>query len=271
MKDIVTCWIFDVDGVITNPQEKRITEAEILDQIIKRLQNGEPVALNTGRSIEWVKDRVINPMLEKIKDKKILKNFLAVGEKGGTWAEFDQNGDLIESKDDSISIPRDLQTQIRNLINTDYAESMFLDESKLTMISTEMKDGYSLEDYRKKQQTLSHQLNALLADQGLADKFKVDSTTIAVDVENKYVGKHFAVKKIIEWLKSKGIKPQKYITFGDSFKSDIPMAEELNSQGLPIEFVYVGKENIDTSNFPFPITRTVNHFGNGTLEYLKSL
>lgn len=26
-----TAWIFDVDGVITNPREKRVTEPEILD------------------------------------------------------------------------------------------------------------------------------------------------------------------------------------------------------------------------------------------------
>lgn len=268
MRNVNYLWVFDVDGVITDPQEKRVTEPEILDQIVKRLERGEPVALNTGRSIEWVKNRVLNPLIEKVKDKKILQNLLTVGEKGGTWAEFDKQGNLIESKDDSISVPDKLKNEIRDLISNKYSDGMFYDESKQTMISTEMKDGHSLDDYREKQKILTSKLKTLLTNKGLNDKFKVDPTTIAVDVENKFVGKHFAVKRVIEWLKSRGIKPQQYIAFGDSFKSDVPMAEAIHSQGLPVEFVYVGKENIDTSAFPFTINQTQAKFEKGTLEFL---
>lgn len=271
MKTVDHMLIMDVDGVITNPQEKRITEPEILDQIAKRLEKGEPVALNTGRSVEWMKNRILNPLAQIVKDKKMLINFLAVAEKGGAWAEFDEEGNIIESKDDSISVPDNLKEEIRNIVNIQYSDTMFFDESKLTMISTEMKDGHPLEDYREKQRTLVSQLKTLLANKGLEDNLKIDPTTIAIDIENKHVGKHFAVKRIIEWLKNKGISPKRYIAFGDTFKSDIPMAEEIHSQGLLVEFVYVGKENIQTSDYPFPINQPIAHFGNGTLEYLKSL
>jgi len=264
-------WIFDVDGVITNPSEKRVTEPEILYEIIKKLKRGEPVALNTGRSVSWVIERVINPLKEKVEDKTILKNLFAVGEKGGTWAEFDEDGNLLEKKDDNISVPDDLRNKVRDLINSNYSDSMFFDESKLTMISTEMKDGYSLEEYKNKQQYLIPQLKTLLQRRNISEKFKVDPTTIAVDVENKFVGKHFAVKRIIEWVKSRGISPQRYIAFGDSFVSDVPMAEEINLQNLPVEFVYVGKEKIQTSNYRFPIKRTQANFEKGTLEFLKTL
>lgn len=226
---VETAWIFDVDGVITNPQEKRITEPEILDQIAKRL------------------------------------------EKGGTWAEFDEEGNLIESKDDTISIPDSLKEEVRNITNSDYPDTMFFDEAKQTMISVEMKDGHPLEDFSKKQQIFASQLRALLVDKGLDNKLKVDPTTIAIDIENKHVGKHFAVKRIIEWVKNKGISPKKYIAFGDSFRSDVLMAEEIHSQGFPVEFVYVGQENVQTADYPFPITQPIAPFGNGTLEYLKSL
>jgi len=263
--------IFDVDGVITNPQEKRITESEILDEIIKALRREEPVALNTGRSVSWMIEKVINPLDEKVKDKTILKNFFAVGEKGGTWAEFDNQGKLIINKDENISVPDNLKSEIRNLINNMFSDSMFYDESKLTMISTEMKDGHSLEDYKEKQKVLVDEFEKILSDNKLNEKFKIDPTTIAADIENIFVGKHFAVKRIINWIKSKGIKPQRYITFGDSYKSDIPMAEELYSKNLPVEFVYVGKENIDVSKHPFPVKITQDKYGNGTLEFLKSL
>lgn len=270
MKAIDCMLIMDVDGVISNPQ-KKITEPEILDQIAKRLEKGEPVALNTGRSIEWLRNRILNPLAEIVKDKKTLTNFLAVGEKGGTWAQFDKEGNIIESKDNNISVPDNLKNEIRNIIKTQYSDTMFFDESKLTMISTEMKDGHPLEDYSEKQKILARQLKTLLADKKLEDKFKVDPTTIAIDVENKHVGKHFAVKRILEWIKAKRISPKRFIAFGDSFISDIPMAEELHAQGFPVEFVYVGKENIPTSNYPFSIKQPIAHFGKGTLEYLKVL
>jgi ribonucleotide monophosphatase NagD (HAD superfamily) len=263
--------IFDVDGVITNPQEKKITEPEILDEVIKRLEGKELIALNTGRSITWVKERVLNLLIEKAKNKEILRNLFIVGEKGGTWAGLDDRGNLIESKDDNISAPDDLKDKIRNLINTKYSESMFYDESKLTMITAEMNDGYNLNDYREKQKILSSELGTILADKDLTFKFKVDPTTIATDVENKFVGKHFAVKRIINWLKSKKNKPQAFITLGDSFYSDIPMAEEIHSQGFLIKFVYVGKEDIDVSKYPFEIEQTKSKFGKGTLEFLRTL
>jgi hydroxymethylpyrimidine pyrophosphatase-like HAD family hydrolase len=263
--------IFDVDGVITNPQKKRITEFEILDEIIRSLERGIPVALNTGRSVSWMTEKVINLLNEKVGDKTILKNFLAVGEKGGTWAEFDGQGKLIINKDKNISVPDNLKDAVRDLIRDKFSESMFYDESKLTMISTEMKDGHSLEDYKEQQKILVSEFELLLSKNNLGEKFKIDPTTIAVDVENTFVGKHFAVRRIINWIKNKGIKPQRYITFGDSFRSDIPMAEELYLQNLPVEFVYVGKEDIDTAKLPFPIKITQNKYGKGTLEFLKSL
>ncbi|MDZ4227793.1 MAG: hypothetical protein U1E54_00965, partial [Candidatus Levybacteria bacterium] len=72
-------------------------------------------------------------------------------------------------------------------------------------------------------------------------------------------------------VKKKGIKPQGYMAFGDSFRSDIPMAEELHAQRFPVEFIYVGEEKIDASKYPFPIRLTKNKYGKGTLEFLKSL
>lgn len=269
MKTVDHMLIMDVDGVVTNPSEKRVTEPEILDQIVKKLEKGEPVALNSGRSLVWMVDRVINPLIEKLKDKKILQNLLAVGEKGGTWVEFDENGQMQHHKDESISVPQALQEKVRKIINSELSESMFYDETKETMVSTEMKDGYSVEEYTKKQQGLNKKLQELVDQEGLAEELKVDPTTIATDIENKYVGKGFAVRRILEWLRNKAIKPQLYVTFGDSFSSDIFMAQELHSQELPVEFVYVGKENIDASAFPFIIHQTQAKFEKGTLEFLK--
>ena len=269
-KTLYHAWIFDVDGVLTNPQKKKVTELRILDHIIEKLYADEPVALNTGRSLSWMIERVINPMLQKIEDKKILRNFFAVGEKGGTWLTFQDNGKMIEHRDESIKVPQELQDEVKEIIERDYADSMFYDGSKETMISTEMKDGHSLEEFKVAQKELNKKLKQLISQKHLEGKFKIDPTTIATDIENNHVGKHFAIERILAWMKQRGIKPKQFITFGDS-KSDIPMAQRLHQIGFPVKFVFVGNPSqLEGEDLPFPTTTTNNHFDKGTLEYLYS-
>lgn len=267
-------YIFDVDGVISDPKEKRPTIEGVLDIIADKLSKNEPVALNTGRSLSWMIERVITPLLLKVKDKKSLQNFFAVGEKGGTWLTFDEEGRMEQHKDDSISVPSELQERVKQLVAEEFSETTFYDASKETMISTEMIDGFTTEEreqlYRPAQQGLVPRLEELLSERGMEASFKVDPTTIATDVENKHVGKDFAVRRILTWLELRGVvTPGKFIAFGDS-KSDIPMAEELHRQGLSVELVFVGDKPINSDDFPFPVTVTKGHFEQGTLEYLST-
>ena len=90
-----TVWIFDIDGAV---------EPQILVHIAGKLKEGEPVAFNTGRPSSWLIERVINPLLERIEDKKVLQNFIAVSEKGGCWVTFDKDGKIHQHIDDSISV-----------------------------------------------------------------------------------------------------------------------------------------------------------------------
>lgn len=270
MRTVSAAWVFDVDGVITNPPEKKITEPEILDEIIKRLEMGEPVALNTGRSLVWIIDRVINPLLEKVKDKRILKYFFASGAKGGTWITFDENGKMQHHKDNLISVSQSLRGKVRALVNSEFSDSMFFDETKETAISTEMKDGYLVEKFTKQQQGLNNKLQELIDQERLTKELKIDPTTIATDIENVNVGKGFAVKRILGWLDEIKVNPHKFVTFGDSL-SDLPMPEKLHEKGKNIEFVYVGNKNIHISKYPFSIKIPQNKFEKGTLEFLKTL
>lgn len=262
-------WIFDVDGVITDPQEKKVKYPQTLDNIADKIKNGEPVALNTGRSLSWLIDRVLNPLLEKIENKKVLENFFAVGEKGGTWLTFNHQEEMQQYKDHSIFMPQFLQQQIRDLVETKFSQSMFYDSGKETMISTEMHDKYPIERYRKDQTQLKEYLIQLLEKNNLSSKFKIDPTTISIDIENKRVGKGFALERILKWLKAQKINPRQFIAFGDS-RHDIEMAEKLYQENLPFEFVFVGNKDVfEGKEYPFPITYTQNRFDEGTLEYLR--
>lgn len=272
IKNPFHAWLFDVDGVITNPEQKRVTEPAILSEIVDRLEAGEPVALVTGRSIDFMKDRVIDPLKDKIDNPNLLQNFLAMGEKGGVWITY-ENGEPQEHVDSDISVPQDLQEEARKLIEDEFSELMFYDETKKTMISTEMKDGANLQDYHAKQQVLNQKLEEIVKVHGLSDQLEVDPTTIATDIQNKHVGKDFAARRVLEWLKERNIKPQNFITMGDSM-SDVPMAQEIHNQGLPVTFVFVGRDAdwklIESLSLPFPVTFTKNKYENGTAEYLAS-
>jgi hydroxymethylpyrimidine pyrophosphatase-like HAD family hydrolase len=262
-------WIFDVDGVITNPKEKKVTEVGLIDAIADRLKNGEIVTLNTGRSLSWMMDRVIKPIEESVGDKRSLDKFLAVGEKGGALLSF-QNGEWVTYIDERISVPESLQTYIRGLIDAEFQDSMFYDESKLTMISTEMVDGHSIPDFTQKQHALVSRMQEILAKTEYQNlDLKIDPTTIATDIQNTHVGKHLGARRIEDWLKDKNIKPQHILTIGDS-QSDTEMAEELQDE-YSVDFVFVGEPSkLNSDKLKNNPIFTVKRFCEGTLEFLQT-
>lgn len=263
-------WLFDIDGVITNPIEKKVTEDGLIEAIAQRLDMGEVVTLNTGRSILWVMDRVIKPIEEAVDDKGKLSRFLAVGEKGGSWLLF-KNGQWETHVDERINVRQSIQQAIKDLIYTEFQDSMFYDESKLTMVSTEMVDGYSILQYTQRQQALVGRISDILARPEYNKlNLKIDPTTIATDIQNAHVGKHLGARRIANWFIAMNIKPQHILAIGDS-QSDTEMAEELQDE-YQVEFVFVGDSaQLNTDKLKNKPTFTVNRFGEGTLEFLQGM
>lgn len=280
--------VLDVDGVITNPVEKRVTEEKIFTQIIEELESGNIVTLNTGRSNSWMIERVINPLIERLKDKSLLKNFFAVGEKGLTWVGFDPGGRIqegvfdkkgkaIEGFDLSVFLDTDtaehfktLENEARELIKNNYSHSTFFDNSKKAMISTEMIDGHNHEEYASEQKDFTNELKKIINSLGLDGKFNVDPTTIATDIQLPNAGKHLGAGRILDWLSSKNIVPNHFIAIGDSI-SDLEMADELNLRGKSVDFYYVNPKKPINIKKPYPIFNSTKEFGNGTLEVLEGI
>lgn len=264
-------WLFDVDGVLSHLIEKRNTERELLERILGMLENGEPVALNTGRPVGFAVEKVFKELEAMTKDKSIFQNLLLVAEKGAIQISYDSNGSYKEEIDSSITVPEYIHNEVRELIEKEFSDIMFVDMGKRTMVSVEMIDGGNLEEFAKRQVELNSLLVRLMAKYDLNKDYKLDPTRISIDLENKHVGKHLGAKKVLNWLKKLKIKPQEFIAFGDS-KSDLGMAEEIFRNGLKVEMVFVGgKELIEGKEFDFPVKTPESNYEKGALEYLKGM
>lgn len=269
-------WLFDIDGVLTDPELKIIKHPEIIDEIITRLQKGEPVGGNTGRSAQFAGNRFLNQLEKRVAeqgfDKALLNNVYVIGEKGGVWLLYNENGERKKYVDESLATPefKKMQTEVRKLIQEKFSDIMFFDETKETMITAEMNDGKTIVEFGPRQAELVPELRRLLEQHHLESIFRVDATRIATDIENPELGKAMGARQFVELLLHNGVAPQKFIAFGDS-ASDYEMAEELHRLKQPVEFVFVGgKQRFDKNDVKsFPTTFTERHCDDGTIEYLR--
>jgi hydroxymethylpyrimidine pyrophosphatase-like HAD family hydrolase len=263
------CWIFDIDGVITSPQEKQVTQEGLIEAIAKKIDTGDIVTLNTGRSITWTNERVLIPLLKAIKDKTKLTDIFIVGEKGGSWAYFENNM-LITKIDETCKLPDSLRKELKELIEREFSDCMFYDESKLTLISLEMNDECKIADYSQKQLTLVEKLKEIVSRPEYKElNIKVEPSIIAVDIQAPKTGKHLGARKIESWIKEKQINPSKLITLGDS-QADTEMAEELQNE-YPVVFVFTGDPaKLDSSKLQQEPIITKSQHEAGTLEFLAS-
>lgn len=268
-RTVNSAWIFDVDGVITNPETKRVSDPKIYDEIIKRLQKKEPVALVTGRAHKWIIDRVVIEIENRIKDKHLLDNFFISEEFGGSYSIY-ENGVRKDFVNEPLSMSSEIPFEVKKIVEDKFSDSMFIDPDKKTMVSIEMKDNFPVEEFKSFQDKLVAEIQEIVNRYDKEHQLEIHEDTIATNIRNKKSNKRNAAKQMLEWLLSKGIKPQKYLVFGDT-TGDKEIAQEINENGMPVEFVFVGKEDVVTSAFPFAIHQTQAKFENGTLEYLKSL
>ena len=263
-------YLFDVDGVLTNLTAKRVEQEALFDELVKRLERGEPIGLNTGRSLEFIIEQVLTPLEARLKGIHLLQNLFAIGEKGAMWITYDENGVRTTYIDESISVPRVIKDEVRELMGqTPYSDTMFYDKTKQTMVSTELRPGKTVAEFQEIQKQVAVALQEILVRHGLQDKFRVDSTGIAIDIENVRAGKALGARRFVELLQKRGIDPKKYFGFGDS-TSDYDMHEELQRLGINAQFVFVGEPEYLAGKLPKGVIFTKQPYDRGTLKFLQN-
>lgn len=189
---------------------------------------------------------------------------------GNTTIEFDQSNQPLVKILHKNLIPLPLSNTIREIVQNSYDQSMFVDNTKKSILTIEMRDGFNQEEYENLQSQLSGEINIILKNYHPDIHVRPSSSTIAIDVmpmdSNKSSGAHL----IHDWLKNHkyNLKNSEIVAFGDS-PSDLEMASYFATNNIKVKFVYVGETPLPTSN-KFTIITTKEKFSTGTLEYLTS-
>ncbi|WP_029069717.1 hypothetical protein [Jonesia quinghaiensis] len=240
--------LLDVDGPISSPVTRTLRAPGLADSLVALANSGVPIAFNTGRSDDFLIDRVLPPLVSAG-----LRQDTAVwgiGEKGGTWFHLAQQGQV--EIDPAISLPDAILHDIRQLAEESYADLVFFDETKRTMASLEQRISVSAEHYAQRRHRLDLDIAAIVRDHGerltwegrsdLSDPqptIRIDPTIIATDIEHVTTGKDTGAARFLALLHSTGTPlPGRWFTMGDS-RTDYAMATWLHQQGHQVSHVDV--------------------------------
>lgn len=258
-------WLFDIDGVLTTPQTKKVSLQIV--EIISKILETDPVAFVTGRSILWIKDNLMPLVNKNSNAQKDLERLFLSGEKGGVWEYFDQ-GQWKHFVKKELSLPEKFKNECKNLIEQKYGQYVFWDP-KETMVSVEMKSTLGLKEFKEIQEQIDHDLRGVIDASGL-DGLEMDSGLIATDIQSQIAGKDLAASSVVDFLRYKHFFPQRFLTFGDS-ATDISMASHLSDKGYKVDFIFTGEDSfLGDRRYDFPI-EVISGYEQGTLAYLRRM
>jgi hypothetical protein len=78
-------------GILTNPLKVPMIKEEMLHALSDRIHHGV-IGFNSGQSLSFIEKQVLQPLEARVWDRKELHHLIAIGEKGGAWITYDQEG-----------------------------------------------------------------------------------------------------------------------------------------------------------------------------------
>jgi hypothetical protein len=237
--------LLDVDGPISSPVERRIAIPSIVEDLVTLARLGVPIAFITGRSDAFVRDSVVEPLLRAGLADGV--RMFGVSEKGAVWFPITAAGLGDVTIDREVALPEDYTTEIRDIAQSRFSESMFFDDTKHAMISLEQNPDVSSSDYQIAQRLANQEAFDLLVEYGLGARygeqefpdadgrvnFRVDPTIISTDVESVLLDKDRGAERALDYFRSTGELPTLWRTVGDS-RSDYLMADFLHDEGFDV-------------------------------------
>lgn len=235
--------LLDVDGPIASPVSRTIAIPSILHDLVTLADAGVPIAFITGRSDAFIRDKVVAPLLEAGLGGPKLRMF-GVFEKGGAWAPITDQGMQPVVVDSSLALPVAFSEEIRELVDTEFADFMFFDDTKRAMVSVEQRTDVENARYKDVQPRFEeaafdalqrHGLGARFGDREHPDAagrvpYRIDTTIISTDIESVTLDKDRGAERALEYFASNGEFPHVWRSVGDS-RSDYLMADFVHAAG----------------------------------------
>lgn len=241
--------LLDVDGPIASPVTRNVAP-EIIELLLELAASKIAVVFNTGRSDEFIKRQVMEPMIAAGMSESL--KIHSICEKGATWFTFDASGPGPVHVDHELAVPRGYADEIRELVATDFDRYMFFDETKRAMVSVEQHVEADNTEYRAAQEEFDaaalaamqrhglgvERLEIQLPDSNASVDYRIDPTIISTDIESVALGKDLGARRTLELLAADGVKPVEWFTVGDS-RTDYAMADWLAQNGHRVSHVDV--------------------------------
>ena len=242
--------LLDVDGPIASPDTRTISTPSIITDLILLAGGNVPIGFITGRSAQFISEQVVTPLVAAGLPQEM--RMYGVCEKGAVWFPITAAGmgDIVV--DARVALPEVVAGRIRELVASDYADSMFFDETKLAMISVEQRTDVDRARYHVAQASFEAAAYAILVEHGLgvrfghlvspdatgAVPFRIDTTIISTDIESVDLDKDRAAERAVAFFAQGGPLPRVWRSVGDS-RSDYKMADHLYAAGFDVAHVDV--------------------------------
>ena len=272
--------LLDVDGPVSSPETRTVAPA-LLDDLATLLAAGIPVVLNTGRAVDFVRDRILDPLAARLPRAARLH---AVCEKAGVWTTARPAGVGTVHTDPALAVPAVARELLDALVADTYGDAMFVDRTKLVMATVDARTDVPNEVYLRRQRAFDADLLAGLLAAGLGVRirgdrhpdadgrtpWRIDPSVIATDVESDASGKALGARRALALLEDDGPLPGTWHTVGDS-RSDYAMADHLHRLGYDVTHVDVGPQPPLTDR-PYGVTAVAGSvYQDAGEEHLRSL
>jgi len=241
--------LLDVDGPIASPVTRTVPEPIIRDLVILA-GAGMPIAFITGRSLDFMRDHVVAELVANGLTESA--RVYGVCEKGAVWFPITSGGVGPVEMDSSVAIPAPVVDGLRTLVQSDFATTMFFDETKQAMVSVEQRPDVSHEQYVADQELFNRSAFSLCTEHGLGVQygetkspdaaggvpFRIEPTIISTDIESVRLDKDRAAERALDFFTGNGPLPVLWRSVGDS-RGDYLMADHLHSVGHDVAHIDV--------------------------------
>jgi len=242
--------LLDVDGPIASPITRTIATPSIVTDLVTLAAGNVPIAFITGRSAAFIRDEVVAPLVAA----GLPTDFRMYGvcEKGAVWFPISAQGMGDVVVDETVALPEAVVAELRRLVDDNYSDTMFFDETKQAMVSVEQRTDVDHGAYLAAQEGFNEAAFTVLVDHGLGVRignrevpdangdipFRVDPTIISTDIESVRLDKDHAAERALAYFAETGPLPQLWRSVGDS-RSDYLMADHLHGAGFDVAHVDV--------------------------------